>query len=138
MKRNLGELERREERLLEAYLSEILELEQFEQKNAQLKQRRESLEREYRELEKVICRELEVSDLAESIEEFSQSIREGLEQTDFVQRKELIELLIDRVVVKDDEVEIRYVVPTNLNGPHYPFSHLRLTYLTESVSLPNP
>jgi hypothetical protein len=33
------------------------------------------------------------------------------------------------VIVSDEEVEIRYVVPTSSDGPHQPFCHLRTDYL---------
>src|SRR2546422_10186323 len=41
----------------------------------------------------------------------------------------LVELLVDRVIVRDGEVEIRYVIPTSSEGPHARFCHLRLDYL---------
>ena len=129
IKRALGELERQSERLLNAYLAGAWELEQLKHKKMEMAKRKEVLESQHKELEGAIRRELEVSQLAASIEEFMTSIKEGLEHADFSQRRELIELLIDRVVVKDDEVEIRYVVPIEPNGPHYPFYHLRLDYL---------
>jgi site-specific DNA recombinase len=37
-------------------------------------------------------------------------------------------LLIDRVIVNDAQVEIRYVVPTGPKGETTPFCHLRLDY----------
>jgi site-specific DNA recombinase len=40
-----------------------------------------------------------------------------------------VELLIDRVIVTDSQVEIRYVVPTGPKGETTPFCHLRLDYL---------
>ncbi|MDQ3687483.1 MAG: hypothetical protein M3430_18060, partial [Acidobacteriota bacterium] len=40
----------------------------------------------------------------------------------------LVELLIDRVVVSNEEVEIRYVVPTNQASEQVHFSHLRADY----------
>jgi hypothetical protein len=39
-----------------------------------------------------------------------------------------VELLIDRVVVSHEEVEIRYVVPTNKASEQIHFSHLRADY----------
>jgi len=41
-----------------------------------------------------------------------------------------VELLIDRVIVNDAQVEIRYVVPTGPKGETTPFCHLRLDYFT--------
>jgi site-specific DNA recombinase len=39
-----------------------------------------------------------------------------------------VELLVDRVVVTENEVEIRYVIPTQPDGPHVPFCHLRTNH----------
>jgi hypothetical protein len=39
-----------------------------------------------------------------------------------------VELLIDRVIVTDEEVEIRYVIPTDPSSEHVRFCHLRTDY----------
>src|SRR3954471_2358931 len=44
------------------------------------------------------------------------------------QRRQLVLLLIDRVVVTDAEVEIRYVLPTSPDSEHVRFCHLRKDY----------
>jgi site-specific DNA recombinase len=41
-----------------------------------------------------------------------EQLRVGLGQAGFEQRRQLVELLVDRVVVTDGQVEIRYVIPT--------------------------
>jgi hypothetical protein len=48
----------------------------------------------------------------------------------FAQRRQLVELRIDRVIVDDVQVEIRYVVPTGPKGSAASFRHLRLDYLS--------
>jgi len=40
-----------------------------------------------------------------------------------------VELLIDRVIVTDEEVEIRYVIPTDPSSEKVRFCHLRSDYL---------
>src|SRR6266545_4676039 len=50
------------------------------------------------------------------------------------QRQLLVELLIDRVVVTDGEVEIRYALPTAPEGPHPRFCQLRKDHLRELSS----
>jgi|SRR5579864_1631014 len=49
--------------------------------------------------------------LAARVEDFRTAIAEGLHHAGFAQRRALVELLIDRVVVDDEDVEIRYVIP---------------------------
>jgi site-specific DNA recombinase len=55
-------------------------------------------------------------------------VRHGLAQATFEQRRTLVELLIDRVIVTDGAVEIRYVMPTDRASEQVRFCHLRLDY----------
>ncbi len=80
------------------------------------------------QLEMTIVERVELSCLAASIETFCTSVRSMLEHATFTQRRQLVELLIDRVVVTENEVEIRYVVPTQPEGPYIPFCHLLTNY----------
>jgi site-specific DNA recombinase len=52
----------------------------------------------------------------------------GLEKVTFEQKRQLVELLIDRVLVTMEEVEIRYVIPTASNSEHIRFCHLLTDY----------
>jgi len=47
------------------------------------------------------------------------------------QKRELVELLIDCVIVDDAQVEIRYVIPTTEASTHTRFCHLRKDYFNE-------
>src|SRR4029453_17479251 len=69
---------------------------------------------------------------------FCQTVRAGLATATFAQRRLLVELLIDRVVVTDGEVEIRYVLPTSPDGPHPPFCHLRKDHLDGPAAAGDP
>jgi site-specific DNA recombinase len=64
-----------------------------------------------------------------SMEDFCERARGGLADATFEQRRKLVELLIDRVIVTDDEVEIRYVIPTSPEREHFRSCHLRSEYL---------
>src|SRR6266511_3287678 len=55
-------------------------------------------------------------------------LRLSLGQAGFEQRRQLMELLIDRVVVTDGQIEIRYVIPTTPNSTRTQFCHLRTDY----------
>jgi site-specific DNA recombinase len=82
-----------------------------------------------RQLDAAAGQRLELRAVADGIEAFCQTIRAGLTTATFAQRRQLVELLIDRVVVTDGEVEIRYVLPTSPDGPHPPFCQLRKDHL---------
>ncbi len=61
-------------------------------------------------------------------------MREGLDNATFAQKRQLVELLVDRVVVTNEDVEIRYVIPTSPDSEQIKFYQLRLDYF--NVGLP--
>jgi site-specific DNA recombinase len=122
------QLERQHERLLEAYLADVVTLPELERKRRELTQKQQALATQRAQLEASVDKQLELSDTAASIEAFCAQIRPVLDEASFAKRRQLVELLIDRVIVTDEMVEIRYVVPTRPEGPHVPFSHLCSDY----------
>jgi site-specific DNA recombinase len=127
----ITQTERQGRRLLDAYLDGILELAEFERKRKELKGRSNTLLAQKRQLEATARERTELSGIADSIEEFCEQVKAGLFNATFEQKRALVELLIDRVIVTDEEVEIRYVIPTSPEGPHHPFCHLRTDYLNK-------
>jgi site-specific DNA recombinase len=92
---------------------------------AEYRRRRGELERKGEALE---GRQRRLTGVAGSVEDFCARVRSGLADVTFEQRRRLVELLIDRVIVTDDEVEIRYVIPTDPSSEHVRFCHLRTDY----------
>ncbi len=79
--------------------------------------------------------------LAAGAEAFCAQVRTGLADATFAQRRALVELLIDRVVVTAGAVEIRYAIPTSRDGPHHSFCRLRKDYrelLLQAQAIPRP
>jgi site-specific DNA recombinase len=129
LRQALGQLERQQQRLLDAYLAEVVGLAELERKRQELDRRRATLLAQQRQLDAIAEQRLELRAVADGIEAFCQTVRSGLATATFAQRRLLVELLIDRVVVTDGDVEIRYVLPTSPDGPHPPFCHLRKDHL---------
>ena len=125
----LGQLERQQQRLLDAYLAEVVTLPELERKRQELDRRRDTLLAQQHQLDAAARQRLELGAVADGIEAFCQAIRAGLATATFEQRRLLAELLIDRVIVTDADVEIRYVLPISPDGPHRPFCQLRKDHL---------
>ena len=121
-------LSRQQARLLEAYLAGILDLATFELKRIELQRREQEVLAREREVVAQGQRLVAVENIARSATEILDQLSRGLEQASFEQRRELVELLIDRVVVTDDAVEIRYVIPTTDASTHTRFCQLRTDY----------
>jgi site-specific DNA recombinase len=125
------------ERLTEAYLLAIIPLAEYQRRRAELEQKEQALEAEAKELEAQVDRQAEMAHLGASIEEFCHRIHAGLANATFEQKRSLVELLIDRVLVADGEVEIRYVVPTHPTSEKVRFCHLRKDYFHDVVQVWN-
>ncbi len=121
LQRSLAQLERQQQRLLEVFLAEVIEREEFERKRRELAQTQSGLTQQLHELQKQAQQQLEVAQLATGIQDFCQHLQPTLEQLNFVQRRQLVELLIDRIIVDDHQVEIRYAIPTSEKGALLPF-----------------
>jgi len=132
LRRGHRSLERQKERLTEAYLKEVIPLEEYERRRRDVEQRQEALAEQAQQMERQVERTVELAGVAASIEEFMARIRQGLDKANFEQKRQLVELLIDRVVVSNEEVEIRYVVPTTKASEQVHFSHLRADYRARS------
>jgi site-specific DNA recombinase len=116
------------ERLTEAYLAGAIPIAEYKKRRRDLEQKQAIFEQQVKELSHEADRQLELSAMALSIEQFCERVQDGLESASFEQKRQLIELLVDRVIVKNDQVEIHYVVPTSPKSEHVRFYHLRSDY----------
>ena len=72
--------------------------------------------------------------MVQSIAAFCERVQQGLTEATFEQKRHVIELLVDRVVVTGEEVEIRYVIPTSPHSEQVRFCQLRLDYFNTPMS----
>ena len=121
-------LKRQLDRLTEAYLGEVIPLEEYRRRRRELERKDEALEGQERQLQAQADQRMELAGVADSIEDFCARVQRGLEGATFEQRRRLVELLIDRVIVTDEKVEIRYVIPTDPSSENTRFCHLRTDY----------
>jgi site-specific DNA recombinase len=124
-------LEQQLERLTEAYMGGVIRLEEYGRRRRELEEK--TFESQERELEQQADRRMELSGMVSRVEDYCRRVSETLASANFEQKRRLVELLIDRVIVTEEEVEIRYVIPTRGSGEHTRFCHLRTNYL---LSLP--
>ena len=128
-------LEHQKQRLLDAYIASVIELDELKRKRANIDAKSLALTAQRNQLVATTDERLALSETASSIEAVCAQIQPVLEQADFAQKRQLVELLVDRVVVTDARVEIRYVVPTTPDGPQVPFSRLCIDYRNHQRSV---
>ncbi|MCC7362538.1 MAG: recombinase family protein, partial [Anaerolineales bacterium] len=128
-------LEHQIDRLSDAYLQGVIALAEYQRRRRELDQKLQGLDALDKQLEVNVDRQAELAAVATSAEAFCQRVQAGLADATFERKRQLIELLIDRVVVTNDEVEIRYVIPTSPASEHVRFCHLRLDHFNRLASV---
>jgi site-specific DNA recombinase len=129
LQNGMEHLARQIERVGDAYQAGAMPLAEYRRRRQALEERLQALERQRQQLEAHVDQHQAVTEIMASIEGFCEQVQRGLAQATFAQRRQLVELLIDRVIVTNGEVEIRYVIPTSPASVHVRFSHLRTNYL---------
>ncbi len=116
------------DRLTEAYLSSVVPLGEYERRRREIEARLVGVERQEQQLAGDAEQHSETAKLAGHVETFCRRVQEGLTVADFQGRRALLELLVDRVIVTDRVVEIRYAFPTGPEGERERFCRLRSDY----------
>ncbi len=116
------------ERLTDAYLANVLSLDEFQRRRHELEQRLVGIEHQAHQLDVQARHQQTVDRAIQHLEQFCERVRIGLAEATFEQKRQLVELLIDRVIVTNDDVEIRYVLLINSNGEHVLLYQLRIDY----------
>src|SRR5690349_2519458 len=121
-------LDRQIERLTEADLTGVIPLPEYQRRRQGVESRMQALRAQAEQLEGQVDRQARLAGWSASAADFCRRIQAGLAEADFARRRQLVELLIDRVVVTDGDVEIRYVIPLSPDGERGRFCHLRKDY----------
>ncbi|HSF34084.1 MAG TPA: recombinase family protein [Candidatus Tectomicrobia bacterium] len=124
----LAQLERQQARLLDVSLAEVIEREEGERKRKEVAQSQQGFRQQLRQLDVQAPQHVHTAALAQGIETFCQRTLPTSDKLTFAQRRPRVALLMDRVIVNDTQVAIRYVVPTGPKGETTPFWHWRLDY----------
>lgn len=121
-------LQQQIDRLTDAYVGEVLSLAEYHRRRLDLEQKQQALTVQETQLGQHVDRQKEIAAVAATVTEFCARISAGLASATFAQKRQLVELLIDRVIVANGAVEIHYVVPTVPSSEQVRFCHLRSDY----------
>jgi len=74
---------------------------------------------------------MKLAGIVGSVGDFCERVHSGPANATFEQRRKLVEVFIDWVIVRDEEVKIRYVILTDSSSEQVRFCHLRSDYLDD-------
>jgi site-specific DNA recombinase len=111
LQRQQATTEQQTQHLIEAYTAQVLTWEELRERRTRRAARLASVERELHALEATAQQEVDLAKLTRQAEQFRATIAQGLDAASFAQRRALVELLIDRVVVDAPNGDIRSIIP---------------------------
>ena len=105
LEKQLGKLKNQRTRLLDAYQMGLISRDELAERQNPLATELQTLENHLQ-----AAKELEAAEI--SLEEFTQQLARALNSSDFALQREVIRLLIERIVVKDEALVVEHIVPT--------------------------
>ena len=106
-------LERQWTRLLDLYQDNLLDKETLSQRKARIDAERTRLAERLQQLQQQERRERVKDEMLADFEAYCQQMMSRLENPTPETQQEVIRLLIDHIVVKDDEIIIKHIIPTD-------------------------
>jgi site-specific DNA recombinase len=116
----LERLGREERRLIDAYQAEVLSLEELAERRQLLAHRRRGLQDQREQAEQLRRQQARAEEMLTSLTAFCARVKDRLAEATFAERQALLQLLIERIIVGDQTLEIRHVLPL---GPAPPSEH---------------
>ena len=107
----ISRFERQETRIVDAYQTGIIEMKELKERKDSLSSGISEAKKRLEELSDVRRIHLNAERVLASMEEFAAGLRSGLETLSFEEKRKVMELLVERIVVKGKEVTIEHVVP---------------------------
>jgi len=133
LRKGQGSLTQQLERLTEAYLQGVIPLPEYQRRRQEIAQKQQAWAPQEKQLAGQVDRHHELAGMVQSLTAFCQRVQTGLAHATFAQQRTLVELLIDRVLVANGDVEIRYAIPTHPRGEISRFCQLRKDYFHHVV-----
>ena len=112
---HLRRLSREQTRLVDAYQAGVIELEELEERRSKIAQRGEALRTHYEQQAHLRRRAQGAREVLEDLKTFCRRIDTRLDDATFEEKQAILQLLIERIIVGEDTLEIRHVIP--LDGP---------------------
>jgi site-specific DNA recombinase len=102
---------REESRLVDAYQVGIIELEELKERRMKVAWQREALTARYKQRARLRRQAAQAREVLEDLEAFCGRINARLEDATLEEKQAILQLLIERIIVGEDTLEIRHVIP---------------------------
>ena len=107
----LRRLDREEQRLLDAYQVEAIELDELKKRREQIQIRKRVLTMQRDQEQRLRCERQTAKEVWADLMAFCERVRSRLDEATLAERQRILQLLIERVIVGKDALEICHVIP---------------------------
>ncbi len=108
---SLRRVAREEQRLVDAYQAEVITLEELAARRHQLTDRHQALTRQQTEQIKLRQETVTAQSTFADLSAFCERVRARLDEATFAEKQTILQMLIERIIVGADTLEIRHVIP---------------------------
>jgi site-specific DNA recombinase len=113
----LDRLARADQRLLEAYQAEVISLEELAERRRAIAEQHRAAAQQRDQHRRLAEQRVRAETVLANVAAFSERICARLEDADFGERQAILQLIIERIVVHEDTLEIHHVIPLRDPGP---------------------
>jgi site-specific DNA recombinase len=104
------------QRLIDAYQTEIITLKDLENRKSSIEQKASQVQEQIRNIKAVEKKEIDFKKIFDNIEAFCNAIKQGIANANFEDRRKIIELLVEEIIVTNGKVEIAHIIPLEKKG----------------------
>jgi site-specific DNA recombinase len=129
LKRRMAGLKRESQRLIDAYQSGVIELNDLKERRERVAEECRRLEERLNSLEQQRQGQQRQAALATTVEEFCRNISAALDNPSFETKQKILRLVVERVEFVEDQITIKHVIPISdvrlqrdQHSPEPPFS----------------
>ena len=113
----LRRFDREERRLLDAYQAEAIELTELKDRRQQIDARRQALATQHEQQARLRSEWQTAREVWADLKAFCERVRSRLAEASPSEKQQVLQLLVERVIVGEDTLEIRHVIPLRRRDP---------------------
>lgn len=129
LRARLESLARADQRLLDAYQAGVISLDELTERRGRLTEQRQALDRQLETARTLRQNQIKAQAVATDLAAFCARLHSRLDEASFADRQAILQLVIERIIVHEDRLEIRHVIPLHspmLGGQNTPAENGRL------------
>jgi len=111
LEQQIQQFEKQIQRLIDAYQKEVITLDDLNTRKGSVEQKISQIQEQIKNLKAAEKSEMDYRKIFDNIETFCNAVNRGIKNASFEDRRKIIELLVEEVIVKNGEVEITHILP---------------------------